>query len=78
MEGRYTVTEVAKATGLIRQCVSYRAERLGIDGSNGFSYQDIQAILNYKSQNKRKSRPAAVTELRKKLRNDGFEYKVKL
>jgi hypothetical protein len=73
MEGkRFTVGEITAATGLGKSTVVYRIKKIGLRRTmDGYTYEDIKRIVDYKPRRGRKSTRRGAEILKKQLQNDG-------
>lgn len=67
---RYSVKEIVLATGMSEGTVRYRLSKLKV--KSPCDYEIVKQILMYRSSISPRPRPRAVSDLKLKLKNDGF------
>ena len=70
--GRYTVNEIVKATGMQKSTVVYRIKKLGLRRTaEGYAYEDVKRVVDYQPLRGRNSQDSRAAQLRRKLTDDG-------
>lgn len=67
---RYSVKEIVLATGISEGTVRYRLSQL--KAKTPCDYETVKQVLMYRSAISPRPRPRAVSDLKLKLKNDGF------
>lgn len=70
---RYTISEIARATGLSKSTLQGRRKRLGIEGTGmGYTMDEVKRMVKRPPKSRRKFDQRMVVELQRKLKNDGY------
>ena len=70
---RYTIAEIAEATGILRTTLQGRKRRMGIEGSvDGYTLEQVKQLIKRPAKSKRKTDKRLVADLQRKLKNDGY------
>ena len=67
---KYSAKEISLATGMSESTVRYRLSKLKV--KTPCDYETVKQILMYRSSISPGPRPRAISDLKLKLKNDGF------